>query len=239
MTTFYLTQENNVVSARIKSGESINAWQGTISFSGAIPKNVITEGSVSLFWQTPPNISGNEVSWSGGVPGGFSGDGILFKIILEEGSGKAVFSKDTSAYLNDGTGRAASSTLESLNLFSGAAQIYKDINPPLAFRPQVLKIKSIFQGQPVAVFITTDKESGISHYEIKEYTTQGELGWHTAQSPYLINQGVKELQIKAVDNFGNVRLETLWIYPPPALWVFLGALMAGLILYNVRKRWQK
>ena len=63
----------------------------------------------------------------------------------------------------------------------------------------------MFGGRYYIVFSTTDKESGLDHYEIFENGV-----WKRITSPYLLkNQsllGVGAIQVRAIDKAGNTRM---------------------------------
>ncbi|MDI6820983.1 MAG: hypothetical protein QMD65_02265 [Patescibacteria group bacterium] len=209
-TKFYFEEQGNIVMIRIQSDVSVNAWTGSVLIPQEIKINkIITKPSITEIWQKIPEFQNNQIDFVGGKPNGFEGDGIIFKIILE-GNGKLQFSSITAAYLNDGAGSNALVLRESLdyslknNSFIGIV----DNTAPQAFSPQFFQDINFFDNKPVVIFETEDNESGISYYEIKEITGSGIIDWHAAESPYVLNEGVKEIQIKAVDNFGNERIET-------------------------------
>jgi len=80
---------------------------------------------------------------------------------------------------------------------------------------EVRKDSLLFGEKYVLIFNTTDKESGISHFEVAEQKmkfcvpTEKEK-WERAKSPYLIkDQSLKSIiKVKAVDKAGNKRVIT-------------------------------
>jgi len=143
------------------------------------------------------------------------------------------FLSSTQAVLNDGLGtiaplQTASATytpqpLKGSYISVNAMQeaIENDTNPPEPFTVGVYHDPSLFNGQWFAVFSTTDKETGIDHYEVAEIppsqlsTPQNEWPWIRAVSPYLIkNQGLNDVvAVRAIDLAGNTRVEQ---YAPTA-----------------------
>jgi len=67
---------------------------------------------------------------------------------------------------------------------------------------------AIFDGKYFIVFYTTDKETGVDYYMVKE----GEREWKIAKSPYLLeNQNLdEEIKVKAVDRAGNETIATFY-----------------------------
>lgn len=87
-----------------------------------------------------------------------------------------------------------------------------DATSPEEFTPQIIDIEGI----KYLVFNTTDKVSGVSHYEVSEINLNRfgkiksgqEAKWEIAESPYLLkDQELKSIiKIKAIDKAGNERL---------------------------------
>lgn len=244
MTGFYFKQVGNIIEVRFSTDTSVNAWTGRV-FLSAPPGNlrIMSADSIAAIWQTTPQWNGQSISFTGGTPNGFTGDGVLFSFLPPPGSYGLSFASGTAVYLNDGLGTAVTPTLNQLAAQISAATSTLDNVPPEPFTPTLYQNKSFFDGKLVAIFSTADLQSGINHYEIKEITDRGVSNWHLAQSPYLVQNDVQTLEIKAVDNFGNSRIETLNIRPGALnLWL-LGAILAvvvlgTLILYN-KKRWRR
>ncbi len=240
MTTFSLENENGVIAVKITANEPVNAWQGKINFQGLVPISVDSADSVASLWQTPPRIEDGAIIFAGGKMGGFEGSGVLFRFSAR-GSGSIAFDPQTAAYLNDGKGTPAQASLTSLT-FEGSGQAQGvDTIPPDPFTPALYVSKDLFQGQPVVIFSATDGQSGIAGYEIREITTHGEGAWHIAQSPYLVNPDVRRIDIRAIDNADNMRVESIRtapLIPHFALGIlFLVALLiSGAILFLKKRK---
>jgi len=110
-------------------GKSINAIDAALEY----PKNLIdvidiSDGnSIISFWiEKPRNEDSKErIIFIGGTPKGFSGQGIIFRIIFKSkpdshGSGELGFSDETKVLLNDGSG-----TEDTMKLISGDFNIVK------------------------------------------------------------------------------------------------------------------
>lgn len=89
----------------------------------------------------------------------------------------------------------------------GVDLLAKDITRPDEFNIKIIKDQKINNGQFSIIFYAQDKDSGISHYEVKE----GEGEFKRAKSPYLLNNQdlTKEIQVKAIDNEGNYRIQSV------------------------------
>ncbi|MEI7810043.1 MAG: hypothetical protein WCI41_00590, partial [bacterium] len=113
-------------------------------------------------------------------------------------------------YSNDGLGTmlGSSSNLLAINVGNKIApSIIKstDTVPPQHFSIFLSNNSNMYDGKYFLLFETTDKESGVDHYEVKE----GDLGWKEGASPYLLtNQPpTGTIYIKVFDKAGNTRVE--------------------------------
>ena len=95
-------------------------------------------------------------------------------------------------------------------------ELTKDTIPPETFPIEIHQTPIIFDGKYFITFSTTDKQTGVDHYEVKE----GKKDWKIVQSPYILaNQKLTdETQVKAVDKAGNERIMTAAIGKSFFLW---------------------
>lgn len=219
-------------------GQSINAIDGTVLIAPELGNDITVSdsGSVVTYWVERPewNPGTRTVTFSGTIPGGYNGQaGILFTLIFPARNGEPVENAavimQVNSYLNDGLGTPARIIGSQFSLVSdGSAnanpeiteQLYLDTSkadnvPPEVFSPQLARDDSMFEGRWFISFSTTDKQSGISHYEIQE-TRSGRLHasrWQRAESPYLLQD--QELHsfiyVVAIDRQGNERM--IKVYP--------------------------
>jgi hypothetical protein len=231
------------------SGECINAVDGVISYSeNIIPVDITVGKSIFPIWVENPiiNKEARTISFAGGIPNGYcgrvQGDPNLTNTLVEiffrapgmqVGGGEArtsavvEFAEQTTAYLNDGQGThadlktlGATFTLadnvgsEILDPWSGDVQA--DDIPPEEFSASVESIDN----QWYVVFNTTDKQTGISHYEvIEESYSQSKLfdfgaataPWVETRSPHLLKDQSRNsvIRVKAIDKAGNEYIATL------------------------------
>ncbi len=204
----------------------INTIAGDILFSDTTiePIRIMTGNSIVSSWIQPPFISGNSVTFSGIMPGGYESttnllsnekqDGLVFTIVFRgKQPGLATVSfAESNLYLNDGLGTEVEhSTLPfSTTITKNSNGIRSELNdtvPPESFVPVVSSSVDLFDGAKALFFSTTDKGSGVDYYEISE----GFGAWKRASSPYRINdQSLHRLiRVKAVDVAGNYRIETV------------------------------
>lgn len=253
--------------------ESINAVDGILT----IPKefgDVVTvtdSGSVVTFWVTRPewDLNARAIKFSGTIPGGYLGkSGILFSLVfpsyLKGELDPAINLNQINAYLNDGLGTKASIKTGSFRLGDGSSsidpaitsQLYvdekkKDDIAPETFSPQVSRDDRVFDGKWFVNFATTDKQSGIDHYEIQESRT-GSIDsgkWKVASSPYLLEDQKlhSHIFVLAVDRQGNERIIQVYPRDPLSWWesnyvillisclIILGLVVVSMVLKRKQK----
>ena len=209
------------VDVKFDAGDStVNAISGSITISPNLAvKSVLDGDSILPIWIEQPAVSadGREISFAGIVPGGFYGQGELFRLIaVSSASGAATLKPHDFEALAQGqtpTPIAVKLTPFSLKIIGPAASSTEaiiDAVPPEAFAVTVQSDRNAFDGAPFAVFSTTDKQSGIDRYEaaFSYFFAPGAADWQSAQSPYLIPAGdsAKILWVSAVDHAGNRRI---------------------------------
>ena len=221
--------KNDTFVANIKlntEGEYINAVRVNFSFSQDILeiRDFSKGNSVLTVWLEEPQFSeeGGSFSFSGGIPGGYQGwDGTLGKVIFkakEQGLAKIEFQESSQTLLNDGMGTPAKLEVRgaAFNLLPEAAEGYenqwqqeleKDTIPPEFFEIEISQQSDIFDGKYFIIFSTTDKQTGVSHYENKEDEEQ----WKVGNSPYpLEDQSLTSIiTVRAVDKAGNKRISEI------------------------------
>jgi hypothetical protein len=221
-------------------GECINTVKTIVGFPKEIleAKDFSTGNSILTLWLQTPEINQKEglISFIGGIPGGFCGPlpgepekpnllgRIIFRVVprdVPRGLAEISFKEDSQVLLNDGFGTPAKLTLKEaiFTILPEKAEIpkeewqeklAKDDIPPEPFEIKISKDPNIFDGKYFIVFSTTDKQTGIDHYEVKE----GKRNWKRAEIPYLLeDQSLKSvIKVKAIDKAGNERIVE---YLPP------------------------
>lgn len=194
---------------------------------------------------------GGLLSFVGGIPGGYCGrtagdpglSNIIAKVFftvlpdINEGvlprSVRVVFQPSSRVLLNDGLGNVAElkmdpaefTILPSDGSLDARNELYDELQsdsvPPEPFVVQIYQDPSLFRGKYFLIFSTTDKQSGIDHYEVLETNALGfkiynwqRAVWKAAESPYVLDdQRLRSIiKVKAVDNAGNERIIE---YVPP------------------------
>jgi hypothetical protein len=239
--------------------EMINALEGQINFPVEQLDLVEIKDSNSLinFWLDKPRAAGlGAIKFSGIVPGGYSGQGEIFKLIFrtkKEGSGW-LGSQQTRVLLNDGLATPAVVANQNLSFviaenFPAQDVVIVDLTdrePPEPFTPILTKIPEIGGDNYLLIFSTQDKNSGLAYYEIKE----GRWPFVKAESPYVLkNQKLNQpIIIRAFDQAGNERKMTIapvnamaWYEKLDFFAIILSVIVLGYILGRGlwRKRKQK
>jgi len=141
------------------------------------------------------------------------------------------FAPETQAYINDGQGtKAQLKTLGSritLEKTAGASiiddwreAVQADDLPPEEFSITLTKDKVAFSGKYFIVFDTTDKQTGVSHYEVMEEEGgvldsfawgEADAPWIQTTSPYVLKDQTlrSTVRVKAIDKAGNEYIATL------------------------------
>lgn len=241
-------------------GECVNAASVEIIYPTKSLRAVDFSRGDSLFslWTEEPVIDTDvgRVTFSGGIPGGYCGrvqgdpslSNIIGKIVFtvidaEEKKVDILFTDETKVYLHDGLGTVASLTKQGATLSLSTeptlpanewlTEVRDDTVPPDAFAIQIESTRGVFGGRYYAVFSTVDKQSGLSHYEIFERGA-----WIQTRSPHkLYDQSLSDIQIRAVDKAGNIRVgEYTQGSAPPRVgfeWDLASVLIALIILIVV------
>lgn len=190
--------------------------------------------SIIILWTENPKINqetGN-LSFSGGIPGGYCGripgdpgesnslGKIIFKIpeMIVDQSGiplaKISFLENSQALLNDGLGTKVELTTKEASFTvidkseavkdEWQEELERDNIFPELFEIEVHQDMAIFEDKYFITFFTSDKQTGIDYYEVKE----GSQDWKKVESPYLLeDQSLKAIiKVKAVDKAGNERI---------------------------------
>lgn len=267
-----LTYSDNIQPVDVSVGKSIfNVWvepptinheEHTITFAGGIPNGYCgrVEGDPRL-----TNIIAEIVFRSPGLQIGGSDDNQAY----------IDFAPETQALLNDGQGtRAPLNFLGSTITLEKTAgpgivddwreMVREDNVPPEEFSIVLTKEDVAFSGNYFIVFSTTDKQTGISHYEVMEEPAEEfkhfswggvDAPWVKANSPYVLkDQSLNSIiRVKAIDKAGNEYVATL--IPDETMqtisrnqvynYVFLGVVVMVLLIvaggawFFIRKRKRK
>ena len=215
------------------AGATINTLGVTVNLPQGVSYSSSSDaGSILAYWVERPTVSadGRSVTFSGIIPGGFSGvidpfdakdrkPGQVAELLLAAPAAGtyALATSDLQAYLDDGQGTATPLSAAAFSVTVGSAQPGAvlstiDTQPPLAFLPHIVQDPLLYEGKYALVFSTEDTGSGIDHYEVQE----GSGPWLPAQSPYLLHDQTLSgpVRVRAVDRSGNVTTESAPIPAP-------------------------
>ena len=195
----------------------INQAEHTITFAGGIPNGYC--GRV----QGDPNLTNTLVELVFRSPGQPQNPQIQ--------SAAVTFDPATTAYLNDGNGTKATLRTFGTTIALSAAlgtqvtdawsgAVADDKQAPEDFSISLERDETTFGGKYYVVFNTTDKQTGLSHYEIiEESLADSKLfrwgaattPWREIRSPYVLkDQSLKRvIRVKAIDKAGNEYIATL------------------------------
>jgi len=260
-----------IVDLRIDSeDECINSIKGDLFFSQEVLEAVdFSQGNSTIsIWLEQPIIDQKlgTISFTGGIPGGYCGqmpgdpvdNNLLGKVVIRVMNQRLSiasigFLNTSQVYLNDGMGTLAKTKVKTafFDVLKGFPDKSKDeweqvkrddTIQPEPFEIEIQKDPSIFKGKYFIIFSTTDKQTGIDHYEIRE----GLRIWKKVSSPYLLeDQGLSSIiTVKAIDKAGNERIAQLPAsrkgIPPELIYLILligGILTIGLVLrFLIKKR---
>lgn len=114
-----------------------------------------------------------------------------------------------------------------------------DTTSPESFKAEISKDSTMFNGRYFLSFSTTDKVSGVDHYEVSEITKKisgggTEDAYETAVSPYVLkNQKLDDyIKVKAIDKAGNEQVFAIAPVKKPIAYMSLalGVLVIILLL---------
>lgn len=221
-----------IMTVRIDNGDDcINAVNVELTYPKDTLRAVDFSGGDSIFslWAVEPDLNTDTgtVTFAGGIPGGYCGriagdaalSNTLGKVVfsvVEASAPKALiqFASASKVYINDGQGSIAELATHGAEITLSPvpqvaqnpwlAEVRNDTTPPQPFAVEVQSTLGVFGGRYYIVFATTDKESGLDHFEISE---RG--GWRRITSPYMLADqsllGVGDVVVRAVDKAGNTR----------------------------------
>ncbi len=236
-------------------GETINAVEGTLIYpSDTLRLTGISDGDsvISLWVERPREVRPGEIRFSGIIPGGFSGvlqpdspivkGGKLLRLeFVTESTGDVIINGvDVHVLLNDGNGTRAFVTMLPFDgaVVSNVPHVIippSDEDAPEPFLVSLHSEQAVYDGKFFIIFSTTDKDSGVDHYEVCEeknilISKWCVNGWTTATSPHLIADQALEstIKVKAIDRSGNEQIAVL-----PAEVQTIDWWLAGVVVFSI------
>lgn len=232
------------VSVRLEPAEPLNALEGSLRFDSRVLEvvSVNDAGSpMSLWLQRPVVTAPGRLSFAGAIPGGIgaSGNGqvtlfsVLFRVRV---SAKTELSlQDIKAYLNQPGAQPAvlSTNVARISVTAAdtdvASLVREDTTPPQRFTPVLFKTVTPDGSKRFVAFSTTDKESGVAYSEIRERRFGLPSSWRRFESPAALEDqwGTSIVEVRAVDNAGNIRLARIIPISLWAVWITLLCVILG------------
>lgn len=191
----------------------INKNERTITFAGGIPNGYC--GRIP----GDPRLSNTVVELL------FRSPGMVVGAVEDSDTAIVSFGEETKVYFNDGFGNQATPSTygAEITLLKKVGQtianewserITADTIPPEEFRIELVRTPNAFSNRYYITFNTTDKQSGIDHYEVMEEPMENinlfrwgaaDAPWLTARSPYVLkDQSLNSIiRVRAVDKAGN------------------------------------
>ncbi|OGI71005.1 hypothetical protein A3B84_02400 [Candidatus Nomurabacteria bacterium RIFCSPHIGHO2_02_FULL_35_13] len=216
-------QENEVFMLTVflnTEGDSINTVEGNLKYDDNFLKAEIVNigGSFISFWVEKPNLKTLEtIHFSGIIPGGISTvKGEVFKIVFrtKKTGDTNLLLNNVNLFLNDGEGSLAPAKIINTNIkiIQGVnAQNTLDLISGDKIFPEKFNImrsqdSSLFDNKYFIAFSTTDKNSGIDHYQVCEL-----FKCVKAESPFLLKNQTPfyHVKVNAYDMNGNFTSSTL------------------------------
>lgn len=239
--------------------KEVNAVEGSIlldhSSDSASLTDINTSGSRFSLWpgKPLPAASNTEISFSGGIPGGVkSTNAIIFNIVLQlQKPGPLTLTPDNiSVYLNDGRGTKDEVRIKGLVLDvlpnksdpqavdDWSRLLLNDTTPPEPFEIYPGQERSVFDGKKFLSFNTTDAQSDIAYYEVRENA----LPPVRSSDTYVLQEQDKPVKvtITAYDSAGNSR-ESSYTSDAKSYIVYIIAILILIVLLivvifrNIRK----
>jgi len=239
-------------SVRVDSeGRNINAAEGDILLdheAGSVSlTDINTSGSIFSLWLRKPLPSERttHVSFAGGSPGGFvSEDAIIFNLVLKlNKTGQVALSpRNIGVYIHDGKGtkdevrvkdliiNVLPKKLDAEVVDDWSSILLNDTIAPEPFEIYLGQDSSVFDGKKFLSFNTTDKQSGISHYEVIE----GNLSPVRTNNTYVLQEQSKPVKITVIayDSAGNAR-ESVYSPAPYAIYYQIIIVLISGILFII------
>ena len=233
--------------------EAINAVEGKVVFPADVLelKEIRDGNSIINFWVERPKNNGNQIIFSGIIPGGYQeANGHIFSVAFQarQDGTSTIEIRDAKILLNDGNGTPSKTAIFNFQFSIFKPALDNDTDLPEDFKPEIASDPSIFEGKWFLVFGTQDKGLGIGHYEAQE-NKKNKIGgekWLAVESPFLLkDQELKSfIFVKVIDKAGNERIVVVeprypirW-YGQPLIWSII--ILGIIILYIVKKTlWKK
>ncbi|OHA24380.1 MAG: hypothetical protein A3H57_03580 [Candidatus Taylorbacteria bacterium RIFCSPLOWO2_02_FULL_43_11] len=247
-----------VVELRLNTdGQKINAAEGILKTSD----NLSIEGtrygdSILSLWPATPRVSDKKkvLSFTGGVPGGYSGsNGLLLSFLVRANAAGDSFVSinNISLFLHDGAGTSLEGTKKNSLYFSvsekkagepikeASLSLGEDTLGPEMAKTIVSKDESVFEGNYFVAFSAADKHSGVDYFDVIEepflikYLTYFNKETKQAKSPVLLvyQYWPSKVTVSVYDQANNKSQAS--VRKPHDVYVLATLLFSVLLLFSV------
>ncbi len=202
--------------------KALNAVEGSIGFDSSKLEYIETntgEGVISFWIEYPHLCESNRICFSGISPGGFFDvkSELMTLRFLPKNIGTTTVAINTIRLLqHDGKGTDEPVTAGAVTVVIAeqsplSTQASVDVEPPEVFTPSIIFDDDVEAGAAVLVFSTTDKQTDIEAYYIKEVPFSWLAAfypWEKAEAPYVLEDQTLSsyVYVKAVDKARNERI---------------------------------
>lgn len=220
--------------------ECVNAASIAVSYpTNLLRLNTLSRGeSIFTLWiDEKIDHDLGQVSFTSGIPAGYCGrtagdpgntniiGKLAFQYVGNQGNPDALvqFLPETEVILNDGLGTKAELNVSNLTVKSSIAGTKKnewldivnqDTFPPEPFTSEIIQDVTLEDKPYILVFDTTDKQSGVEHYELVEedpksfgfrFGSRVKAKMSIAKSPYVLQDQTlsSRIVVRAYDHAGN------------------------------------
>lgn len=224
----------------VKDGECVNALTVAVSYpTNLLRLNTLSRGEsiFSLWIEDKVDHDLGQVHFTAGIPAGYCGrtagdpgntnivGKLAFQYLGDSGAADAgvSFMPDTEVILSDGMGTKAELSTSNLTVkYSSSSTksnewldiVKQDTFPPEAFTPEIIQDTTSIDKPYILIFDTTDKQSGVEHYELVEedprsfgfrFGSRVKAKMSIAKSPYILQDQTlsSRIVVRAYDHAGN------------------------------------
>jgi hypothetical protein len=225
------------IAVLLRSSSPINALEGVVNVAlNGEAVDINDAGSPVQFWIERPHLSDtkDKITFAGIIPGGFSGEAVLFYIHTKADPSQFVIDKDAlRLLLNDGLGTAEHAVITAEKPLPARFVRKRSVDDNIApnpFAPTKALLPTESGDTESLVFTAHDNESGVERYEISYSPVSVDpsdpsLVWESVSNPFPLqpSQSKKFIYVKAIDRAGNIRIAE----------VSPSSRISGLLMHNI------
>ncbi len=208
-----------VVTAFTESAQEINAFSAAIAYPAEVLefKSADTANSIINFWaRRPAQQEPGLITFEGGIIGEplrGRGELVALRFTARAEGRAAIRFLESQILLADGRGTPATISQGGIEIIiTTDAPVVRvtpaqDTVPPEITLAEI--IKSPVDNTPILIFQITERESGLAGSFVRFREWFSWAAWQEAENQIGVPHGAWQMQIRAVDNFGNEAIRTL------------------------------